>query len=298
MTTGNSASLPASPFTLIETAEQIAPFVLNSPHSGREYSREFLESSRLNAHSIRSSEDFQVDELVGGATALGIPLLAANFPRAFLDVNREPFELDQTMFDGELPAFTNTRSVRVSSGLGTIAKIVAEGEEIYIGKLSVQDGLDRVEQYYKPYHNMLRSLVARTHVKFGCAVLLDFHSMPSANPAHNTDFRPDIILGDRFGSSCAHELVHRIRLSFQNLGYRVELNKPYAGGFITGHYGRPENGLHALQIELNRGLYMNEATLKPNRMFENVRNDITTVMADVINMDLKPLGDYVPLGAE
>lgn len=260
--------------------------------------RDFLESSRLTPHSIRSSEDFLVDELISGAVKFGLPSLSATFPRAFLDVNREPFELDQTMFDGELPEFVNTRSVRVSSGLGTIAKIVAEGEEIYSGKLSVEEGLQRIENYYKPYHAALRGLIARTHIDFGCAILLDFHSMPSASPAHTAEFRPDIILGDRFGSSCSHEIVHQVRSSLLNLGYVVELNKPYAGGFITGHYGRPESGLHALQIEINRGLYMNEASLAPTRQFKTVQTDITYMMAELIDMDFGELRGCLPLAAE
>ena len=185
---------------------QTRPFVLNSPHSGKYYLEEFVSQSRLSSSAIRSSEDFMVDELIRGAIQWGMPLLSAEFPRAYLDVNREPYELDPAMFEDELPHFANTRSVRVASGLGTIAKIVAEGQDIYQQKLRVTEALSRIENVYKPYHAALRGLLARTHVQFGCAVLLDFHSMPSATKLRFVESRPDIILGDRFGKSCAPAL--------------------------------------------------------------------------------------------
>ena len=274
------------------------PFVLNSPHSGRNYPASFLESSRLNSHRIRSSEDFLVDELIAGANQLQLPAMGANFPRAYLDVNREPFELDPAMFSGQLPPHANTKSIRVASGLGTIAKIVAEGEEIYARQLTVSEAIERVEGLYKPYHATLRHLLAQAHVKFGCAVLLDYHSMPSSYPIQKNTERPDFILGNRFGSSCSNALVHEARRILSEMGFHVELNKPYAGGFITEHYGRPQSGLHAMQIEINRGLYMNEVTLAPNQQFETIRQCVTKFLQDLIKIDIDMLYGTVPLAAE
>lgn len=286
------------PFQLLEPDEQTVPFVLNSPHSGRIYPDGFLKQTRLTARSIRSSEDFMVDRLVEGAVSHGMPLLAANFPRAYLDVNREPYELDQTMFEDELPAFVNSRSVRVSSGLGTVAKIVAEGKEIYRSRIPVADALNRVETLYKPYHAQLRMLLARAHVTFGHAVLVDCHSMPSSNAIQQNDDRPDIVLGDRFGSSCNPALAHTAREILQDLGMHVAFNKPYAGGFITEHYGRPENGLHALQLEINRGLYMNESTLEPNAGFDDLARVLCDFFVELSGCSFSELDGAVPLAAE
>ena len=287
-----------SPYEIQMPEHQTRPFVLNSPHSGKYYLEEFVSQSRLSSSAIRSSEDFMVDELIRGAIQWGMPLLSAEFPRAYLDVNREPYELDPAMFEDELPHFANTRSVRVASGLGTIAKIVAEGQDIYQQKLRVTEALSRIENVYKPYHAALRGLLARTHVQFGCAVLLDFHSMPSATKLRFVESRPDIILGDRFGKSCAPALMHHARSILQGLGYHVELNKPYAGGFITEHYGRPDNGLHALQLEINRGLYMNELKLEPNAGFEQLREDLTWFISQLSEIDINELFGGLPLAAE
>ena len=286
------------PFDIIEPHQQNVPFVLNSPHSGRYYPREFLNASRLTTHTIRSSEDFLVDDLYAPSVMLGIPMLNAVFPRAYLDVNREPYELDQAMFLDELPAYANTRSIRVSSGLGTIARIVSEGQEIYATKLDVSEALDRIECLYKPYHACLRHLLAKTHVQFGHAVLLDCHSMPSNSSVHSAEMRPDIILGDRFGSSCAPALTHNARNILRDMGYHVELNKPYAGGFITEHYGRPGNGMHALQIEVNRELYMNETTLSKSDNFEALSQDLYEFVDKLIMIVADELVGSQPLAAE
>ncbi len=234
------------------------PFVFNSPHSGRVYPRAFLETSRLDAATLRRSEDTFVDELFAGAVQIGAPLMRAHFPRAFVDVNREAYELDPAMFEGRLPSFTNTRSMRVAGGLGTIARIVADGAEIYRRPLSVAEGLDRIERYYKPYHRTLRSLVEETRRTFGAAVVVDCHSMPSSRVTRENRRRPDFVLGDRYGTSCLSILTNVAQETLQRLGYSVARNKPYAGGHITETYGNPMAGVHALQIEVNRSLYMDE----------------------------------------
>jgi N-formylglutamate amidohydrolase len=272
------------PFEIAAPSDQLMPVVFNSPHSGRCYAREFLASSCLDERAIRRSEDTYVDELFLPAVDRGAPLIKANFPRAWLDVNREPYELDPKMFAGSLPTFANVRSVRVAGGLGTIARIVSESEEIYAGPLTVEEALARIENVYKPYHRALRGLVARTHVDFGFAVLLDCHSMPSAVRGGPSRLRPDIVLGDRYGASCSAELTDAVAQILSRLGYSVSRNKPYAGGFITEHYGQPGKGLHAMQIEINRCLYMDERTMQQTAGFQRLRGDLIRFVEELARL--------------
>lgn len=262
------------PFDIIAPEAQVAPYVLCSPHSGRIYPREFLELSRLSPHTLRKSEDCFVDELFLPIAASGVPMIAARFPRAFLDVNREPYEFDPALFHEPLPDYTNTQSVRVAGGLGTIARIVADGEEIYRSKLPLASGLQRVHQLYIPFHAALAELIEATRHRFGYAILLDCHSMPSASMAPAGGPRPDIVLGDRFGASADPKITRFLREALTALGYEVQMNRPYAGGYITEHYGRPARDVHAVQIEINRGRYLNERTLTPTPAFVEVQNDI------------------------
>lgn len=284
-------------FEVLEPASQRIPFVFNSPHSGRYYPQTFLEQSRLDSHSIRRSEDHFVDELFQSATHLGAPLLRAHFPRAFLDVNREPYELDPRMFDGALPAHANISSMRVAGGLGTVPRLVAENMEIYRSRFPVEEALARIEAIYKPYHATLRKLIARTHVQFGMAVLVDCHSMPGNVHLPGSGQRPDFIIGDRYGTSAAAELSRVAVELLEGLGYAVTRNKPYAGGFITEHYGRPTRGLHALQIEINRGLYVNESTLVKKPGFAALATDLATFVA-ALARHVEDYGAYLPLAAE
>jgi N-formylglutamate amidohydrolase len=262
------------PFEILAPSEQLLPLVFNSPHSGRFYPADFLAASCLDERAIRRSEDTFVDELFAGAVVFGAPMVAANFPRAWLDVNREPYELDPKMFDGTLPTYANVRSIRVAGGLGTIARIVSESEEIYARPLAVDEALARIEGVYKPYHRTLRQTITDTFATFGIAVLIDCHSMPSIVRGGNSKLRPDIVLGDRYGTSCSSELTDVAAQILSRLGYSVSRNKPYAGGFITEHYGQPAKGLHALQIEVNRCLYMDERSLQKTGGFARLQSDI------------------------
>ena len=285
------------PFTVTSPARQRVPFVFNSPHSGRTYPPRFLAMSRLDASAIRRSEDCYVDELFSGAVALGAPLLAANFPRAYLDANREPWELDPRMFADPMPGHVNTRSARVAGGLGTVPRLVGEGQEIYAGKLRLAEAVGRVEDVYKPYHEQLKRLLTRTHAAFGHAVLIDCHSMPASVRLGESGLKPDFIIGDRFGVACAPELSDAAIGILSGLGYTVIHNKPYAGGFITEHYGRPARGLHALQIEVNRGLYMDEKTFAKTAGFAAVANDLTRFMVEIMAVSAHCL-TALPLAAE
>lgn len=271
--------LSEPPFEILSPAEQTHPFVFNSPHSGTAYPEDFLAASRLDSRRIRLSEDAHVDKLFMHAVTAGAPLLRAHFPRAYLDVNREPYELDPRMFDGRLPAFANVRSIRVAGGLGTVPRVISESEEIYAGPMPIEAALDRIETLYKPYHAALTRLLAQTHVRFGRAVLIDCHSMPSSVRGQESKGRCDFVLGDRHGTSASRALIDHAAGALTALGYKVAINRPYAGGFITEHYGRPAKGLHALQIEINRSLYMDERTLDPHSGF--VR--LTAELADFID---------------
>lgn len=251
-------------FEILEPPVQTLPLVLASPHSGALYLPEFLAASKLDGFALRKSEDSFVDEIFLAAPLLGAPLIRALFPRAFLDANREAFELDPDMFADALPAYVNTRSPRVAAGLGTIARVVANGEEIYRGKLRFAEALGRVNRFYHPYHAALKRLIDQTRQRFGYCVLVDCHSMPSTGvPAEGPSGRSkvDFVLGDCYGSSCTPLLIETAERALRAQGYVVNRNTPYAGGFTTRHYGRPRMGVHALQIEINRSLYMDERTI-------------------------------------
>ncbi|HVX74731.1 MAG TPA: N-formylglutamate amidohydrolase, partial [Bradyrhizobium sp.] len=255
------------PFEIAEPATWRSPIIFNSPHSGSVYPEEFLAASRIDLASLRRSEDSFMDELIDGLTDAGFPVVRVNFPRSYVDVNREPYELDPRMFTGRLPSFANTRSMRVAGGLGTIPRVVGDGQEIYRERLSVDDALGRIELLYKPYHRALRRLIHKAHQTFGTAIIVDCHSMPSTGISHDEPRRPDIVIGDRYDTSCAPLLPNIIEDMMRSLGYSVGRNKPYAGGFITEHYGRPARRLHALQVEVSRGLYMNERTFQKTAGF-------------------------------
>lgn len=240
---------------------QSLPLVFASPHSGRNYPPDFVAASRLDRVSLRRSEDGFVDEIFAAAPELGAPLLRAHFPRAYVDANREPFELDPRMFVDALPPYANTRSPRVAAGLGTIARLVANGADIYRDKLAFSEALYRIRNYYWPYHNTLRQLIDQTRERFGGCILVDCHSMPSVGGPMDYDAghrRVDFVLGDCHGTACSPRVMETAEECLTGLGYHVKRNTPYSGGFVTRNYGRPEERVHAIQIEVNRALYMDE----------------------------------------
>lgn len=273
------------PFDVLDPAELLTPLVFSSPHSGSVYPVRFLESTPLDGVTLRRSEDAYVDALFAPAAAVGAPLLRARFPRAYLDLNREPYELDPKLFDGALPNFANTRSLRVAAGLGTIPRVVSDAREIYGARLTVDEAMRRIDSLYKPYHAALRGLMERAERRFGVAVLIDCHSMPSSGareafaPARGDKRRrADFVIGDRFGASAAPGVVDGIEDRLRQLGYHVQRNRPYAGGFITEHYGKPNVGWHAVQIEVSRGLYMDEGALEKHARFDALARDLAEVI--------------------
>ena len=259
------------PVETIEPIRLTSPLVFSSPHSGQRYPDHFLEASRLDPLTLRRSEDAFVDELFLPCLALGAPLLRALFPRAYLDVNREPYELDPKVFAGPVPDYANTRSLRVAVGLGTIPRVVGDAQPIYKQPLPVSVGLARLEALYRPYHAQLEALTGRARLRFGRALLIDCHSMPS-NAADVGGL--DIVLGDRFGSSAAPIVIETLESSLKESGYRVRRNKPFAGGYITEHFGAPADGVHSVQIEIARAIYLDERRIVRTERWRQLSRDL------------------------
>lgn len=259
--------------------------VISSPHSGRDYPEDLLRASRLSAHDLRRSEDAHVEGLFDIAPALGAPLIHALLPRAYVDLNRGAEELDPALIAGVRPAGLNPR---LAAGLGVIPRVVAEGVAIYNGKLSQTEAQDRLRRCWKPYHGALQALCDEAHARHGHAVLVDCHSMPSdalrAAPRVKGR-RPEIILGDRFGVSCAPWVTEQVETAFRDAGFAVARNSPFAGGYITQRYGRPGRGLHAIQIEIDRSLYLDEARVAPGPGFEAVRTALRPVIASLCALE-------------
>ncbi|MCC5996778.1 MAG: N-formylglutamate amidohydrolase [Oceanicaulis sp.] len=251
-----AASCP--PVRVAAPARRSSAYVFASPHSGRDYTPEALARACLPLSVLRQSEDAYVDELLARAPGLGVPVISALFPRVFVDVNRAERELDPDMFDPP-PAAGAPVSARAAAGLGVIPRVAADGRALYAGRLALAEAEHRLAQCYRPYHAALASELDAARRAFGEAVLIDWHSMPAASARG-----ADIVLGDRYGASCARALTARAEAHFRALGFTVIRNRPYAGGYTTENYGRPAAGVQALQIEINRGLYLDERAVRPS----------------------------------
>jgi N-formylglutamate amidohydrolase len=271
----------AAPFRVVRPAAGVAatPMIFASPHSGRNYPSAMMAASLLDRQAIRRSEDAHVDELIDAAPDFGHTLMTAEFARAYLDVNREPWELDPSMFEDELPPFARARTARVAAGLGAIARIVCEGQEIYARKLTFAEAEGRVQAVHQPYHAALAELLAETKAAFGFALLIDCHSMPAAAARGPAGEVCDMVLGDRFGAACAGQVTRFVEARLKDLGYRVARNAPYAGGYTTEHYGRPGRKIHVLQIEISRALYFDEAELSLTPGFARLREHLQRLFA-------------------
>ncbi len=276
-----AGTLPESAAIEILAPKQLtSPLIFTSPHSGRDYPQDLLRNSRLDRHALRQSEDSYVDLLFHEAPQYGTPLLRALFPRAYVDVNRARDELDPRMFADQLPGGTDSHSNRVIAGLGVIPRIVADGHDIYSNKLFYFDAKRRLLACYDPYHDALSTLIEQARAQFGCAVVIDCHSMPSAGgaPLRTGERQLDFILGDRFGSSCSPYITALAEDTLGGRDYEVVRNAPYAGGFVAASYGRPKNGVHVLQIEINRALYLDEARIARTKGFEPLRESMRILM--------------------
>lgn len=282
------------PYQLALPAQRTTSMVFSSPHSGCDYPRSFLQQTVLDEHSVRSSEDAFVDTLFADAPVFGAPLISANVPRAYVDLNRSNDELDPAVISGVRRA---THNPRVSSGLGVIPRVVANGRAIYRGKITEQEAQLRLSTYWFPYHDTVQALLDDSLATFGEATLIDCHSMPHeaiSAVSRMPGGRPEVILGDRFGASAHCEIVDQIEAAFARAGLRVGRNAPFAGAYITQHYGRPSRGQHAVQIEIDRSLYMNEQLIRPNRNFENFRRMLRGVIDEICRIGHRRL----PMAAE
>jgi N-formylglutamate amidohydrolase len=288
----NRSDRSPAPFSVDLPDEQAVPLVFASPHSGADYPAAFLEASRLDPLTLRRSEDAFVDRLFAAAADHGAPLLKAHFPRAYVDPNREAFELDPAMFDGPLPDYVNAASSRVAVGLGTVARVVTSGEEIYRCKLDFAEVRQRIDELYFPYHKAMRGLIEATVERFGACLLVDCHSMPSVGGPMDSDNglrRVDFVLGDCFGTACTPLLTEFVERNLVDLGYTVRRNVPYAGGYTTRHYGRPRSGVHALQIEVNRALYMDETAVVPTTGLVDLERRLSRLIGRLAGFDIDVL---------
>ena len=273
--------MPTRAYDVLMPERNRSCVVFASPHSGRDYPWSFIRSSVLDEHAIRSSEDAFVDQLFDCAPQFGAAFIKAGAPRAYVDLNRASDELDPALIEGVRRRGHNPR---VSSGLGVIPRVVANGRAIYRGKLSRAEAQERIENYWKPYHRKLQELLDAAHQRHGQAVLIDCHSMPHEamdGVARAGMKRPDIVLGDRFGAAAGGEVMDRVEAAFASAGFVVTRNTPFAGAYITQAYGRPGNGQHAVQVEIDRSLYMNEVLIRPNGVFDEVRAALARVVSEI-----------------
>ena len=272
--------------TIVEPSTLTSGVVFALPHSGRDYGVSFLNQSILDKISIRSSEDAFLDQLIDGIEKYGAPKIIANAPRAFIDLNRSTDELDPALISG---IKNNMRNPRISSGLGVIPRVVSHGKEIYRGKLSLEQAQSRIEYYWKPYHKDLSNLLKRAQSIYGQSLLIDMHSMPHEAVSTQSSFikAPEIVVGDRFGMSSDPEFTNLIVSILKQHGFRVAKNTPFAGAFITKHHGKIKERTHAIQLEIDRSLYMDEERILPNSGFEKLKSQLFPALIQISSLICK-----------
>jgi N-formylglutamate deformylase len=270
-------ALPHRGFTLTGTPGA-SPLVLASPHSGRAYPPAFMAQTRLTLQQLRRAEDAYVDELVAGGPPRGAPLVAAHFGRAWLDLNRSADELDPAMFIDAIAPHPDQTGERVRAGLGVLPRIAAHGLDIYAARVPLAQARARLAAVHEPYHAAIAMLLVEARRRHGAAVLIDCHSMPT--PLMRG--APQIVIGDLYGRSAAPQLIDLIERLFTAAGLRVARNDPYAGGYTTQAHARPVDGIHAVQIEIDRALYMDPARLVRNRGFARIAAVMTQLVARLL----------------
>ena len=281
--------MPKVAYQLIHPERRTTSVVFASPHSGRDYPWSFIRRTNLNEHTVRSSEDAFVDQLFDCAPKFGAPFLKAGAPRAFVDLNRSAEELDPALIHG---AQRSGHNPRVASGLGVVPRVVANGKAIYSGKITMAEAERRITGYWQPYHETLQAQLDQAHLMFGQAILIDCHSMPHEamdSVARAGVRRPEVVLGDRFGVAADEAIMDRVEAAFRDAGLAVTRNTPFAGAYITQHYGRPMRGRHAIQVEIDRALYMNEQQIRPNSNFQAFRDLLKGVIAEIASIG-RPVG--------
>ena len=282
----NSGFADIRQHSIVEPVSLTSGVVFALPHSGRDYGVSFLNQSILDQLSIRSSEDAFLDQLIDGIEKYGAPKIIANAPRAFIDLNRSTDELDPALISG---IKDNTRNPRISSGLGVIPRVVSHGKEIYRGKLSFEQAQSRIKYYWKPYHTDLSNLLQRSQSVFGQSLLIDIHSMPHEAVSTQSSFikPPEIIVGDRFGMSSDPEFTNLVISILKQHEFRVAKNTPFAGAFITQHHGKVKKRIHALQLEIDRSLYMDEEKISPNSEFEELKTRLFPALIQISSLICK-----------
>ena len=276
--------MPRVAYDLIHPERRLTSVVFASPHSGRDYPWSFLRKTVLDQHLIRTSEDAFVDQLFDSAPQFGAPFLKAGAPRAFVDLNRSTDELDPALIEG---AQKGGHNPRVASGLGVIPRVVSNGRQIYRGKLPMSEAQRRIASYWQPYHDALQRQLDDARVMFGEAILIDCHSMPHEaldTISRGVKKRPEVVIGDRFGASADGSVVDRIEAAFAAAGLTTVRNAPFAGAYVAQHYGRPSKKQHAVQIEIDRSLYMNEKMIRPNGNFNSFRRVLRGVIAEIVEI--------------
>ncbi len=259
-------------------------FVFASPHSGVVYPADMEADPALPETSLRSAEDALVDRLIASGADHGAALLLARIGRAYVDLNRDPGDLDSRLIDG-LPA--GPVLPRTAAGYGVIPRLSGDGRPLHARTLTRVEAAGRIARVHAPWHEALDGLMAAAHSRHGSAVLIDWHSMPAHATGSARGLRgPDVVLGDRHGSACSAGLTRRVRRLFEDLGWRVALNVPYAGGWTTQRWGRPAEGFHALQIELNRALYFDEAARTRGPGWSRAEKGVVRVIAELLSQPL------------
>ena len=282
----NSAFADIRQHSIVEPVSLTSGVVFALPHSGRDYGVSFLNQSVLDQLSIRSSEDAFLDQLIDGIEKYGAPKIIANAPRAFIDLNRSTDELDPALISG---IKNNIKNPRISSGLGVIPRVVSHGKEIYRGKLSFEQAQSRIKYYWKPYHTDLSNLLQRSQSVFGQSLLIDIHSMPHEAVSTQSSFikPPEIVVGDRFGMSSDPEFTNLVISILKQHDFRVAKNTPFAGAFITKHHGKVKKRIHALQLEIDRSLYMDEEKISPNSEFEELKTRLFPALIQISSLICK-----------
>ena len=282
----NSAFADIRQHSIVEPVSLTSGVVFALPHSGRDYGVSFLNQSILDQLSIRSSEDAFLDQLIDGIEKYGAPKIIANAPRAFIDLNRSTDELDPALISG---IKNNIKNPRISSGLGVIPRVVSHGKEIYRGKLSFEQAQSRIKYYWKPYHTDLSNLLQRSQSVFGQSLLIDIHSMPHEAVSTQSSFikPPEIVVGDRFGMSSDPEFTNLVISILKQHDFRVAKNTPFAGAFITKHHGKVKKRIHALQLEIDRSLYMDEEKISPNSEFEELKTRLFPALIQISSLICK-----------
>ena len=281
-------------FRLTRPSRQETSVIFASPHSGRDYAAKFLEASQLSILQLRSSEDAYMDRLIARAPHCGAPMICALTPRAYIDLNRAPDELDPAVIDGIERMAHNPR---ISSGLGVVPRVVSGGRVIHPGKITMEEAQHRLAHHWRPYHDALNGIIEETQAVFGDAILIDCHSMPHeaienhSRPGHP---KPEVVLGDRFGAAAGREVVDQIEAAFVAADFHVVRNSPFAGAYIAQHYGRPLSRRHVVQVEIDRGLYHDEARIEPGPNFASFAVRFNRVVADIASIGRRA----VPLAAE